>query len=186
MKKGYNPRKHGRASHHPLLAVLGEPISSCTAGCGAGTRGPTTLRRESRAGERRQRLLCSGLLARTGEAEGGGLCAGFEPGRVLNRGGRLRGRARDPVHRRMRRKLRSPAGRAIYGWRKALIEPVFGVLKEQRGMRQFRCRGLEKVQAEWSLATTAYNLTRMWRAASQSAGQARGRTGTGSQMSNAG
>lgn len=23
-KKGYNPRKHGRASHHPLLAVLGE------------------------------------------------------------------------------------------------------------------------------------------------------------------
>ena len=23
-KRGYNPRKHGRASHHPLLAVLGE------------------------------------------------------------------------------------------------------------------------------------------------------------------
>jgi len=23
-KKGYNPKKHGRASHHPLLAVLGE------------------------------------------------------------------------------------------------------------------------------------------------------------------
>ena len=90
--------------------------------------------------------------------------------RVLNRGGRLRGRARDPVHRRMRQRLRSPAGRAIYGLRKALIEPVFGVLKEQRGMRQFRCRGLEKVQIEWSLATTAYNLTRMWRAASQSAG----------------
>ena len=87
--------------------------------------------------------------------------------RVLNRGGRLRGRARDPVHRRMRQRLRSPAGRAIYGLRKALIEPVFGVLKEQRGMRQFRCRGLEKVQVEWSLATTAYNLTRMWRAAPQ-------------------
>lgn len=86
---------------------------------------------------------------------------------VLNRGGRLRGRARDPVHRRMRQKLRSPAGRAVYGLRKALIEPVFGVLKEQRGMRQFRRRGLEKVQAEWSLATTAYNLTRMWRAAPQ-------------------
>ena len=90
--------------------------------------------------------------------------------RVLNRGGRLRGRARDPVHRRMRQKLRSPAGRAIYGLRKTLIEPVFGVLKEQRGMRQFRRRGLEKVQVEWSLATTAYNLTRMWRAAPQGAG----------------
>lgn len=89
---------------------------------------------------------------------------------VLNRGGRLRCRARDPVHRRMRQKLRNPAGRAIYGLRKTLIEPVFGVLEEQRGMRQFRCRGLEKVQAEWSLATTAYNLTRMWRAAPQTAG----------------
>jgi len=85
--------------------------------------------------------------------------------RVLNRGGRLRGRARHPVHRRMRQKLRSPLGRAIYGRRKALIEPVFGVLKEQRGMRQFRRRGLEKVAVEMALATTAYNLTRMWNTA---------------------
>ena len=82
--------------------------------------------------------------------------------RVLNRGGRLRGRATHPVHQRMRRKLRSPAGRAVYGRRKALIEPVFGVLKEQRGMRQFRRRGLEKVAVEVALAATAYNLTRMW------------------------
>jgi len=90
--------------------------------------------------------------------------------RVLNRGGRLRGRARDPVHRRMRRKLRGGAGRAIYARRKALIEPVFGVLKEQRGLRQFRRRGLEKAAVEVALATTAYNLTRMWRAAPQGAG----------------
>ncbi len=82
--------------------------------------------------------------------------------RVLNRGGRLRGRARHPVHRRMRQKLRRPLGRAIYGRRKALIEPVFGVLKEQRGLRQFRRRGLEKVGVEMTLAATAYNLTRMW------------------------
>ncbi|HEX5413035.1 MAG TPA: transposase [Terriglobia bacterium] len=61
-----------------------------------------------------------------------------------------------------RSKLRSGIGRAIYGLRKARIEPVFGVLKEQRGMRQFRWRGLEKVQVEWSLSVTAYNLTRMW------------------------
>jgi len=85
--------------------------------------------------------------------------------RVLNRGGRLRGRARHPVHRRMRQKLRSPLGRAIYGRRKALIEPVFGVLKEQPGMRQFRRRGLENVAVEMALATTAYNLTRMWNTA---------------------
>jgi transposase/IS5 family transposase len=89
--------------------------------------------------------------------------------RVLNRGGRLRGRARHPVHRRMRQKLRRPAGRAIYGRRKALIEPVFGVLKEQRGMRQFRRRGLEKVAVEMALAATAYNLTRMWNTAAAGA-----------------
>jgi len=84
-------------------------------------------------------------------------------GRWLNRGGRLRQRARDPVHRRMRRKLRDPVGRAVYGKRKAIVEPVNGVLKEQRGMRRFRQRGLTKVAVEWALSTTAHNLTRMWR-----------------------
>jgi len=84
--------------------------------------------------------------------------------RWLNRGGRLRQRACDPAHRRMRGKLRDPVGRAIYGRRKAIVEPVNGVLKEQRGMRRFRQRGLAKVAVEWLLATTAYNLTRMWRA----------------------
>ena len=83
--------------------------------------------------------------------------------RYLNRGGPLRTRTNDPAHRRMRRKLRDPAGRATYTKRKAIIEPVYGVLKEQRGMRRFRKRGLAQVAVEWALATTAYNLTRMWR-----------------------
>jgi transposase len=86
--------------------------------------------------------------------------------RVLNRGGRLKQRAVDPAHRRMRRKLRDPVGRAIYARRKAIVEPVNGVLKEQRGMRRFRMRGLIKVVTEWTLATTAYNLTRLWRVTS--------------------
>jgi transposase len=84
--------------------------------------------------------------------------------RVLNRGGRLRQRATHPAHRRMRRKLRDPAGAMIYARRKAIVEPVNGVLKEQRGMRRFRMKGLRKVAIEWTLATTAYNLTRLWRA----------------------
>jgi IS5 family transposase len=42
------------------------------------------------------------------------------------------------------------------------VEPVFGVLKEQRGMRRFRYRGLAKVTIEFTLAALAYNLTRMW------------------------
>lgn len=91
--------------------------------------------------------------------------------RVMNRGGRLKGRARDASHRAMRRKLRSPAGRATYARRQGLIEPVFGVLKEQRGMRQFRRRGLQKVAVEIALATTAYNLTRIWNRAPQALGR---------------
>src|ERR1700740_1965241 len=83
--------------------------------------------------------------------------------RVLNRGGELKQLACHPVHQRMRRKLRSPSGRAIYLRRKALAEPMLGVLKEQRGMRRFRLRGLRKVAAEFALSSTALNLTRLWK-----------------------
>jgi transposase len=68
-----------------------------------------------------------------------------------------------PEHCRMRARLRSPAGKIRYRRRQALVEPVFGVLKEQRGMRSVRLRGLSKVSAEITLACTAFNLTRMWR-----------------------
>jgi transposase len=81
--------------------------------------------------------------------------------RALNLGKRCRGRACAAAHRRMRSRLRSPAGRMAYARRKAIVEPVFGTLKEQRGMRQFRTRGIEKVTAEFTLAALAYNLTRM-------------------------
>jgi len=72
-------------------------------------------------------------------------------------------RIRDPEHQRMREKLRSAAGRAQYRRRQAVVEPVFGILKEQRGMRKFRRRGLAAVTTEWTLAAIAYNLTRMAR-----------------------
>lgn len=81
--------------------------------------------------------------------------------RALNLGARCRGRACAPAHRRMRAKLRSPAGQAAYARRKAIVEPVFGVLKQQRGMRQFRTRGLHNVNNEFTLATLAYNITRL-------------------------
>jgi hypothetical protein len=81
----------------------------------------------------------------------------------LNQGRRPRQRRwREPAHRRMLHKLREPTGRAVYRRRKAIIEPVFGVLKQQRGMRGFRLRGLANVAVEVTLAATAFNLTRMW------------------------
>lgn len=63
----------------------------------------------------------------------------------------------------MRRKLRSSQGRATYNRRKGLVEPVFGILKAQRGMNGFRCRGLPKVATEFAFAVLAYNLRRLWK-----------------------
>ena len=80
---------------------------------------------------------------------------------ALNLGVRCRGRARAAAHRRMRAKLRSPAGQAAYARRKAVVEPVFGVLKQQRGMHQFRTRGMDRVGNEFTLATLAFNITRL-------------------------
>lgn len=65
---------------------------------------------------------------------------------------------------RMRAKLRTPAGREAYQQRKQIVEPVFGVLKEQRGLRAFRRRGLAQVATEFTLATVAFNLTRLYQA----------------------
>jgi IS5 family transposase len=82
--------------------------------------------------------------------------------RELNMGQRCKRLRLTPTQRRMRQKLRSPAGRAVYTKRKGLVEPVLGTLKEQRGMKRFRLRGLAKVNIEFTLATIAYNLTRLF------------------------
>lgn len=53
----------------------------------------------------------------------------------------------------------------VYRQRKELIEPVFGVLKEELGARRFLLRGLANVRAEWTLLATAFNLrtcARLW------------------------
>lgn len=84
--------------------------------------------------------------------------------RELNTGERARGigrmEASDAHLKRARARLRSAPGRAWYKKRKALVEPVFGTLKQQRGMRQFERRGKAAVAVEWALASMAYNLTR--------------------------
>jgi transposase len=95
---------------------------------------------------------------------------GFVPdahlaGELKQRRGPLKCAGDSPEHVRMRERLRSPAGQARYRRRQALVEPVIGILKEQRGLRRFRLRGLKKVAVEMTLACTAFNLTRMWQCA---------------------
>lgn len=64
----------------------------------------------------------------------------------------------------MREKLRTEAGRAVYKMRKAIVEPVFGQIKEQRGFRRFSLRGKENVSREWRLVCAASNLLKLFRA----------------------
>ncbi len=53
-----------------------------------------------------------------------------------------------------------------YRQRKQLVEPVFGIIKEQQQARRFLLRGLPNVAAEWTLPASAFNLSalrRIWR-----------------------
>ena len=48
--------------------------------------------------------------------------------------------------------------------RKQLIEPVFGIIKEQLRARRFLLRGLANVKAEWTVLAIAFNLRTLWKA----------------------
>lgn len=58
-------------------------------------------------------------------------------------------------------KLRTQAGQALYKLRKSTVEPVFGIIKEVMGFRQFSLRGLIAAAGEWNLVCLAYNLKRL-------------------------
>jgi transposase len=66
------------------------------------------------------------------------------------------------VHK-MTRKLQKKAGAAVYAARKAIVEPVFGQIKQARGFRQFLLRGINKVRGEWALVCATHNILKMYR-----------------------
>ena len=69
----------------------------------------------------------------------------------------------DAVLRRHRTWMSTREAQKISKRRKQLIEPVFGIIKEQQGARRFLLRGLVNVAAEWTLLATAFNLRTLWR-----------------------
>ena len=64
---------------------------------------------------------------------------------------------------RMRRKLKTKAGKAVYAARKTIVEPVFGQIKHARGFRQFLTRGIDKVRGEWALVCLTHNVLKLYR-----------------------
>jgi transposase len=62
---------------------------------------------------------------------------------------------------RMKQKLKTKVGKAVYAARKCVVEPVFGQIKQARGFRQFLLRGKEKVKGEWALLCLTHNVLRL-------------------------
>src|SRR5436190_734566 len=86
------------------------------------------------------------------------------PDRVSHGTARRNPQVANPVAEGMREKLRTAVGDGIYRQRKAIIEPVFGQIKEVRGFRRFTLRGLTKVTAEWTVICLTHNLLKLFRA----------------------
>jgi transposase len=64
---------------------------------------------------------------------------------------------------RMIRKLCTKRGQKIYSKRKSTVEPVFGQIKQARGLRQFSLRGYQNVSAEWQMWCLSHNLLKLYR-----------------------
>ena len=59
--------------------------------------------------------------------------------------------------------MRTQEAKGAYSLRKQLVEPVFGIIKEQQRSHRFLLRGLANVTAEWGLLAAAFNLRTLWR-----------------------
>ncbi len=72
-------------------------------------------------------------------------------------------RRSNPTMDRMRELLKTDEAKALYQQRKTTVEPVFGQIKQERGIREFRLRGLKKTKAEWLLICLTHNLLKLYR-----------------------
>ncbi|MCP5128064.1 MAG: transposase [Pseudomonadales bacterium] len=63
----------------------------------------------------------------------------------------------------MKRRVDSREGKAIYGQRMAVVEPVFGNIGTNKRLNRFSLRGKEKVQGQWRLFCLVHNIEKVMR-----------------------
>jgi len=63
----------------------------------------------------------------------------------------------------MRRRLRTKYGKKAYKLRQETVEPAFGIIKKQFGLRQFLLRGRAKVRSMWRFTCAVFNLMKLYR-----------------------
>jgi len=71
--------------------------------------------------------------------------------------------AKEPLRIKMKQKMEEKTSQEIYAYRKTIVEPVFGQIKNS-GFKGFSVRGLEKVQAEFSLVCATHNIKKIFKA----------------------
>ena len=85
----------------------------------------------------------------------------FRPARELPVAAAYGKGARGPLLVKMKETMAQAETRAVYRLRKQTVEPVFGVVKQAMGFRQFLLRGEAKVAGEWQLPALAHNCKRL-------------------------
>ncbi len=62
---------------------------------------------------------------------------------------------------RMKDKIDSPMGRHIYSQRLGTVEPVFGNIETNKGLKRFTLRGKQKVNAQWLMYCMVHNIEKI-------------------------
>lgn len=62
----------------------------------------------------------------------------------------------------MKEAMEEDENRELYRMRMQTVEPVWGIIKQAMGFRQFLTRGINNVSNEWNLVSTAYNFKRLF------------------------
>lgn len=68
---------------------------------------------------------------------------------------------KSPCTRWMMQRVDSDSGKQAYSHRMSVIEPVFGNLEANKGLRRFSLRGQEKVNAQWLLYCSVHNIEKI-------------------------
>ena len=92
------------------------------------------------------------------------IAAYLAPGRARHGEADAAGRRRltkTPLMSAMAARLKRAGRRSRYRFRKQVVEPVFGQMKQARGFRQFLLRGLDRVRGEWAMICTVHNLLKL-------------------------
>lgn len=76
-------------------------------------------------------------------------------------GRRIKRYAQDEAREALRKVMNHPKAQKEHSKRKAMVEPVFSVLRQIQGLNRFRRRGLAAVKREFGLHMLAYNLSRI-------------------------